>query len=309
MWIPQLWAALASTTPLQCPHALLERGADGEILRGSPAQVIEVLRAGGRLRVGWFHPRRDDRAPVVHWVDGGFVTELGPHVFAQFGAIHSQQPVRSPLAIRLREARNAWYGLVGTDGVLQGRTHDGDVKSRPVPMIWCESPETYHRRCAKDWRVLYRHDAKGHPVGGDKSALIDAVRRGRPLRMAWGGKKGSVTWAHNAEPVFVTLTKFEVIAQLPEHLAQTSYHDAAKARFVDASWVWRGLLSTTGTFDAAWVDRGTGQQVLRLPQRAAVTWFAYTSDEACLADPLELSVEGGVVLDPTHPRVDLRDRD
>ena len=296
---------MAASPPLNCPHPLLERDATGRILRGGEANVVDALRAGGRLRIGWYHARGSAPPSVIHWVDGTFLTERSRHVYAQFGAIHSQRPTRE--AIVFPEEHGTWRGLVGTDGTLQGRRDDREVGSRTVPMIWCESPETYRDRCASDWRVVYRNDAHGRPVAGSKAALIRALHTGRPLRIAWGGKKGDIAWAHSADPVFVTATTGpEVVANLPPHVAQQSYHDPSKARFVDESWLWTGLLSTDGRFDAVWTDSGTGRQVRRIPQRAAVSWLAFIPPDGCDNASPSLSVVGGVVRDPTRPAVDKR---
>ncbi|MEL7371839.1 MAG: hypothetical protein AAFN74_23145, partial [Myxococcota bacterium] len=76
--------------PLQCPHPLLQRDDDGKIVSGSEQQVLDVFRAGGRLRVGWYRARPQRPYPVIHWVEAGFLTERAGHIYAQFGAIHRQ---------------------------------------------------------------------------------------------------------------------------------------------------------------------------------------------------------------------------
>ncbi|HYE49470.1 MAG TPA: hypothetical protein VEB20_07765 [Azospirillaceae bacterium] len=158
------------------------------------------------------------------------------------------------------------------------------------------------------WRVMYQHDADGRPVAGEKEALFRAVRRGDALRLAWGGsfttKDGTVlTVEHAAEPVFTTIANGrEVVAQLPEHIAQAAYHDPDKARFEAGQVMWRGLMSTDGTFEAVWVDRAGGQTVRRMPQRARIAWLAFAPDPACdTRSPLELAVPGGVRLDERAP--------
>jgi hypothetical protein len=152
--------------------------------------------------------------------------------------------------------------------------------------------------CSPQWRLAYRHDADGHPLAGSKPALFDAVRRGYPLRLAWGFSREAeraIRLEHTAEPVFVSLIDDrELVVQVPEHIGQAAYHDVDKALFDRPSVMWRGLLATTGVFDAAFVDRATGAEVRRLPQRAAVAWFAYAPADACSPPPLTLAVPGGV---------------
>lgn len=83
--------------------------------------------------------------------------------------------------------------------------------------------------------------------------------------------------------------------QLAEHIAQTSYFDPAKGAFDSPSVMWRGLMGSTGSLDAVYVDRATGKEVRRLPQKAGIAWFALGSDEAsCDGSALTLAVPGGV---------------
>jgi hypothetical protein len=154
--------------------------------------------------------------------------------------------------------------------------------------------------CAPDWRLVYRHDADGKPLAGAKTDLFDAIRSGAPIRFAWGmrvEREGTVlSVEHVAEPVFLTIAGGqEVVVQLPEHIAQRSYADPAAAGFDNPAVMWRGLMSTDGTFDAVMVNRATGEEVRRLPQRVGLAWFAFQTPDGCPRQPpLELAVPGGV---------------
>jgi hypothetical protein len=159
------------------------------------------------------------------------------------------------------------------------------------------------------WRLMYRHDADGRPIAGSKEALFTALRRGDPVRVAWGGafrgRDGApLSVEHSADPVFVSIAGGrEVIAQIPEHVAQAGYQDEAVATYENGGVLWRGLFSTTGRFDAIWVDRGTGKEVRRFPQRAAVAWLAFAPEPRCDSRPvLDLATPGGVRrADPPKP--------
>lgn len=151
------------------------------------------------------------------------------------------------------------------------------------------------------WRLAYRHDTEGRPIAGSKAALIEAIRRGDPVRIAWGGafqgRDGkTLSVEHSADPVFLSITGGEeVVAQIPEHIAQVAYNDEATATYEAGGVMWRGLFSTTGRFDAIWVDRGTGKEVRRRPQRAATAWMVFAPDPRCdNRPPLQLAIEGGV---------------
>jgi hypothetical protein len=58
-------------------------------------------------------------------------------------------------------------------------------------------------------------------------------------------------------------------------------HEEDKARVDKAGVMWRGLMGTDGTFDAVFVDRATGQEVRRLPQRAGIAWVAELPAPEC----------------------------
>lgn len=158
----------------------------------------------------------------------------------------------------------------------------------------CETPA---------WRMVYRHDADGKSVAGAKADLLQAIRRGDPVRVAWGGaferpNGETLSVEHTADPVFLTISGgSEVSIQLPEHIAQAAYADAKAARFDKPAVMWRGLMTTEGVFDAVWVDRATGEEVRRLPQRVGLAWLVFAPDRACdPRPPLDLAVPGGVRL-------------
>jgi len=169
-----------------------------------------------------------------------------------------------------------------------------------VSALLAQSPAGADGDCAPRWQLVYRHDADGRPVTGARSTLHAAIRRGEPLRVAWGFSTRSgdreLTVEHAAEPVFVTVVDGEhVFVQLPEHIGQRSYADAAGARFDRPAVMWRGLLGTDGTFDAVYVDRATGEEVRRFPQRAAVAWFAERPPAGCENAPaVNLAIPDGV---------------
>jgi hypothetical protein len=202
------------------------------------------------------------------------------------------------------EAKVDLHGLnsisvLGTNGRLESHFDDGsETNAVRVASEWCIDERA--SACATPrYRLVYRHDADGTDVEGSKESLFEAVRRGYPLRLAWGFEAvvegRTITVEHSAEPVFVTIMNgSELFAQLPEHIAQASYFEPEKALFDDPSVMWRGLLGTNGAFDAVFVDRATGNEVRRLPQRAGVAWFALSPEPACAPPPLTLAVPSGV---------------
>ncbi len=149
------------------------------------------------------------------------------------------------------------------------------------------------------WKLVYRHAADGNPIAGSKAELLSAVRSGAPIRFACGTmieRDGTVlSVEHSAEPVFLTIVNgAEVVVQLPEHIAQRSCVDPVNPGFDDPAVMWRGLMSTNGTFDAVWVNRATGVEIRRYLQRVGLAWFGLKAGTPAAQAPLELAVPGGV---------------
>jgi hypothetical protein len=151
------------------------------------------------------------------------------------------------------------------------------------------------------WQLVYRHDADGRRIAGDEAELIAAIRRGAPVRFAWGvtvvtGDGRAISVEHVAEPVFLTIVnESDVVVHLPEHIAQKAYGDMSGAVFDSAAVMWRGLMTTEGAFDAVWVNRATGEEIRRYAQRVGLSWFAFQAREPVAREPvLELAVPGGV---------------
>ena len=279
---------------------LVTIAADGAVLRGSKEGLRRAVGNGLPVRIGWqLDANNDGVTDIAHWTDASFVSEFEGEIYAQIDDSQRQSPLRGQARVLMPTGRQRWSGLVGTTGLLESHFDDGsEPTSVRVRSTWCVDSRAH--ACAPQWRLTYRHDADGRAVEGSRAALLDAIRRGAPLRLAWGLASGTgtppVVLEHTAEPVFLTVMSGEhVFVQLPEHIAQSSYAQPERARFDQASVMWRGLMGTDGTFDAIYVDRATGKEVRRLPQRAGIAWFAELPGPGCEGQPpLRLAVPDGV---------------
>lgn len=140
------------------------------------------------------------------------------------------------------------------------------------------------------WRAVFKHDPQGRPLGGNKQQLIDGIRRGLAIRLAWGvrhPRDSTRSVEHTALPVFLTVVdNAEVFVQVAEHLAYADYWDPASQAIGDPRLTWSAILGTTGTFNALWYNRATGELVRRLPQRVTITWYLEGDPSGQAAPPL-----------------------
>ena len=150
------------------------------------------------------------------------------------------------------------------------------------------------------WIMVFRNDTLGRDAGGKRDDLLNALRRGSPIRVAWGELTPEGTSVVEfAEPIFTNLMgERDVVVQLPMALIQTDYVYATKALLRSPPLEWRALMSTDGRFDAIMTDRETGKIVRRLQQRAVMTWYAFGPPPGCDDRPVPpLAIRRGVFVD------------
>lgn len=290
-------SASLQAAELACNQPLFGTDLEGVTSHGSKDALIEAVNKGTSIRIGWgLDFDGDGASELVHWADAEFLTVWEGEVYTQVGPVHAQTPIRGQSRVQLKSDNSEWRGSIGTNGILEGRfdSQDAVATALNVETMWCSTDEG-----GREWVLLYRNGADGEDLAGSKQALFSAIRAGLPIQIGWGlsRKSDGVTRSveHLVAPVFTTITDgSEVTAQLPEHIGQESYWDAEAAFFDEPSVMWRGLMATTGTFDAVWVDRATGMTVRRSPQRAALSWYAPAAASLSTAS---LAVPGGVRMD------------
>ena len=161
-------------------------------------------------------------------------------------------------------------------------------------------PGNTHQHSPTEWRLLYQHDTLGRLLAGKREHLINAMKRGSPIKVSWGVKlPNGETCIEFAEPIFTTMVNDTgLIVQFPLSYIQTSYMDAGTASFRLPPLGWRGMMTTNGRFDAFMYDLETGKVVRKLSQRANMSWYALapdpSSDNRVIPD---LAKENGIYLD------------
>ncbi|MEM1188233.1 MAG: hypothetical protein AAGI72_06890 [Pseudomonadota bacterium] len=293
--------SLATAQP-ECPGLIFATGFDGAPTHGSKDALIESVNRGESIRVGWDIDFDDDgEGDLTHWADAAYLSVWQGEVFTQVEAVHAQRPRRDEQDIMLREPYTEWRGSFGSNGVLEGRYSDGSTfpEGLKARISWCSATTTQ-----SPWVLLYRNDTGGRALAGSKQALFAAVRAGLPIQVAWGFRAerngNRIAVEHLVSPVFLSIVnESDVAAQLPEHIAQRQYLDIDQALFDDPAVMWRGLMTTQGTFDAVWVNRATGVTVRRYPQRATLSWFAPAAPRL---DTPSLAVPAGVRRDEVRAK-------
>lgn len=138
------------------------------------------------------------------------------------------------------------------------------------------------------WRHVYTSDPQGKDAGGSRQHLLDALRRGSPLRVGWGEADADGRWAVEefADAEFTNLMNGrDVVVQLSSAMIQTNYTDAAKAGLRDPALSWHALASTDGRLEALMVEVATGKVTRKLVQRTHFHWYAFAPDPICDTRP------------------------
>lgn len=132
------------------------------------------------------------------------------------------------------------------------------------------------------WRLVYQHDEHGEPLEGRVDDLIAAMKRGSPIRVAWGGtEENGTSWIEFAEPDFTTvMNDSAVVVQFPLSFIQTDYVDVEAALLkTDPPTGWRALMSTNGNYHQFHYDLRTGEVTRIMRARTQVSWFALVPSE------------------------------
>ena len=129
-----------------------------------------------------------------------------------------------------------------------------------------------------NYKIVYKNDKEGNTLIGSKQELINSIRGGASIKIAWGVKGKNHSIEHLSDPIWIAvLDEKEVIAHLDGQILSKINWDELTATYSDSTLLsqeWRVVLNTNGVFDAVWYDRKEGEQTKRLPQNHTITWFA-----------------------------------
>lgn len=139
------------------------------------------------------------------------------------------------------------------------------------------------------WHLLLAHDANGKVDQGDRQQIVNAVRQGCQIRIAWGNSGPTRSIEHIADPMWISIRNGnDVEVQIGEFLVnlnalgEPSEDHPRRKRFGGTEKVvkWRASLKTDGTFNAVWYYPYNGEFIIRVPQRHPMKWFADCNPES-----------------------------
>ncbi len=142
----------------QTSEILLQTDFKGTVVAGSMGRLLQKVRAGKKLRIGWqLDFDKDGAANVEHWIDAEFITILDGHVFNQIGPIYRQIPKEEIPQVQIRNSNMQWTAIIGTNGKLLSRyiipdlhlIEDEEVRAKLAPRT-----EVTERLVATTWVVI-----------------------------------------------------------------------------------------------------------------------------------------------------------
>lgn len=95
---------------------------DGQVVQGSIDTLIQEIRKGKPVRVGWqLDFDKDKQADFDHWVPATYITILNGHVFTQIDPIFIQGPNPKIPQVEIYASSDQWSAILGTNGKLLNR--------------------------------------------------------------------------------------------------------------------------------------------------------------------------------------------
>ena len=112
----------------QNSEILLKTDFEGKVIEGSIEKLIENIRAGEKIRVGWnLDFNNDAKSDLEHWIDANFISILNGHVFNQIEPIYAQGPNFDLPQIEIGNSNIKWTAIIGTNGKLISRFVNPDL--------------------------------------------------------------------------------------------------------------------------------------------------------------------------------------
>ena len=142
------------------------------------------------------------------------------------------------------------------------------------------------------WQLIYKNDANGNSVFGDKQDLIRAVRNGNPIKIGYGGKLRSdstLTLEHVFEAHFFTiLNDEEVYAQMQPIIGQDPLIEKDTTHIIFRETQWNILVGTNGFSDRLTMSLSQDSILGHNQRNMNISWFVKKNEQTDMgtANPL-----------------------
>ena len=157
-----------------------------------------------------------------------------------------------------------------------GKKYNWIKASFIILMFFCSCNPNPTKESRGGWQMVFKNDANGKVIYGDKGELIDAVRLGYPIRIGWG----SARVEHVANADFLTIFEGEVFAQIKTIVGQAPRidGDSIKIRFRTQNH-WTKMAGTNGYSTSFMTDYFKDTLVGGGTDRyTATTWYVLYPD-------------------------------
>jgi len=115
----------------QKTQILLKTDFDGKVTDGSLKTLIENIKKGESIRIGWCLDFNEDKVPdLEHWTDAEFLSILNGHVFNQIPPIYAQVPMAEIPQVEISNSPLQWTAIIGTNGKLKSRYIFPDIEKQ-----------------------------------------------------------------------------------------------------------------------------------------------------------------------------------
>ncbi len=135
---------------------------EGNVIFGDKQELINSVRSGSSIKVGWGGPRISDSTQTLeHLTNGNFISILNNQdVFVQVEQIIGQRPffTNDSLKIQFRPS-NKWTAIIGSNGYMTGLMTDylndsivSEGNERKIGVAWFVSNQS-SRTYAPLWNI------------------------------------------------------------------------------------------------------------------------------------------------------------
>lgn len=129
---------------------------------------------------------------------------------------------------------------------------------------------------SQDWQLIYQNDDNGNAVFGELTALKNAIRTGKEIRIAWGFQHPENTVVrveHVADAAFLTIQSDSIVyAQIRPITGQTPDFENFQI-LLKENLEWLFIGGTSGAMDTMMRNVITGEIVRHELRKNGFKWF------------------------------------